>query len=293
MERFNYKFHKGRKPAFEDIPEPWRKRLFGVDYVHLKGRMHGDFYVTAQGWAVMESLLPEHWFTGRKFSKVGRALAGATGAVYRVPVPHPVRPDFALVVKFSRFCQSVGVRTVDPSLNYSPEKVDRILASRFLSPFEEFGNLSKLRAAAGLEIPTKTPLAIYSPPARYLDWQLGREAYLKSVHSRALLESQPDVPEAERVDYDWERQYILIYRWINGIDAERAVDAGLIGESTMVDLGREASDLLARYGWEVMDHKPRHVILRVARNDRLARRDKGLLWGLVDYELLYPRSATS
>ena len=255
--------------------------------------MHGDFFVTAQGWAVMESLLPEHWFTGRKFSKVGRALAGATGAVYRVPVPHPVRCDFALVVKFSRFCQSVGIRTVDPMLNYSPEKMDRILASRFLSPFEEFGNLGRLRRAAGLDIPTKTPLAIYCPPARYLDWQLGREAYLKSVHSRALLESQQDVPAAERIDYEWERQYILLYRWINGIDAERAVDAGLVGESTMVDLGRESSDRLARHGWEVMDHKPRHVILRLARNGRLARRGGALLWGLVDYELLYPFQTTN
>ena len=67
----------------------------------------------------MESLLPEHWFVGRRFSKVGRPLLGATGAVYRVPVPHPAREDFAVVVKFSRFCQSVGITAVDPNLKFS------------------------------------------------------------------------------------------------------------------------------------------------------------------------------
>lgn len=293
MERFDFKFHKGRKPAFADVPEAHRRRLFGVDYIHLKGRQYGDFFVTAHGWAVMESLLPEHWFVGNRFSKVGRALLGATGAVYRVPVPHPGRDDFALVVKFSRFCQSVGITAVDPNLNFSEEQIDRIKSAYFLSPFEEFGNLFKLRRSAGLQIPTKAPLAIYSPPARYLDWQLGREGYLKSIHSRGLLGSQADVPENQRIDYQWERQYILLYQWIDGVDAEQAVDAGLISQSQMISLGREARNRMEAHGWEVMDHKPRHVIIRIRKNDRLARRKGDLLWALVDYELLYPFSKTT
>jgi hypothetical protein len=288
LERFDYTFRKGRKPAFAEVPQKHKRQLFGVDYIHLKGRQQGDFFVTSHGWAVMESLLPEHWFVGKRFCKVGRALMGATGAVYRVPVPHPGREDFAIVVKFSRFCQGVGITAVDPNLNFSQEQIDRIKSSHFLSPFEEFGNVQKLRKAAGLEIPLKAPLAIYSPPARYLDWQLGREHYLKAIHSRNLLESQADLPENERLDYDWERQYILLYRWINGVDAELAVDKGLISESQMVELGREARCTMAKHGWEVMDHKPRHVIIRQKRNDALARRKGNLLWGLVDYELLYP-----
>jgi hypothetical protein len=288
LERFDITFRRGRKPAFAEVPDSFRRRLFGVDYIHLKGRQKGDFFVTRPGWAVMESLLPEHWFTGKKFTKVGRALAGATGAVYRVPVPHPVREDFALVIKFNRFCQSVGVTAVDPNLNFSEERIDRIRNSRFLGPFEEFGNLCKLRQAAGLRIPTKTPLAIYSPPARFLEWQLGREAYQKPIHSRGLLASQEDLPPEQRIDYDWERQYILLYRWMDGIDAEQAVDAGLVDEGEMIGLGREALETLEGLGWEVMDHKPRHVIIRVGRNGRLLKRDGDFLWGLVDYELLYP-----
>jgi hypothetical protein len=293
LEHFKFTFNRGRKPAFAEVPATHRKRLFGVDYVHLKGRQQGNLFLTTEGWAVVKSLLPEHWFTGRRFSKVGRALLGATGAVYRVPVPHPGREDFSIVVKFSRFCQSVGITAVDPKLNFSEEQINRIKASHFLSPFEEFGNLYKLRKAAGLGIPTMAPLAIYSPPTRYLDWQLGRASYLKSIHSRRLLESQADVPEEQRVDYEWERQYILLYRWVHGTDAERAAEKGWISESQMVDLGRAARESLKSNGWEVMDHKPRHVIIRRRRNGELARRNGSLLWGLVDYELLYPCASDS
>jgi hypothetical protein len=290
LERFDFTFRRGRKPAFGNVPETHKRRLFDVDYVHLKGRQSGDFFVTEHGWAVIESLLPEHWFVGRRFSKVGRALLGATGAVYRVPVPHRGREDFAVVVKFSRFCQSVGVTAVDPNLNFSQDRINRIKSSHFLSPFEEFGSLVKLRRSAGLTIPTKAPLAIYCPPTRYLDWQLGREGYLKSIHSRSLANDQAAIPEERRIEYEWERQYILLYRWMNGVDAERAVDKGLISESQMIGLGRTARETMEAHGWEVMDHKPRHVILRMRRNDRLARRKGELLWGLVDYELLYPYS---
>jgi hypothetical protein len=288
LERFDYTFRKLRKPAFDAAPQDRKRRLFGVDYVHLKGRQLGDLFVTRQGWAVIESLLPEHWFVGQKFSKVGRALAGATGAVFRVPVPHPGREDFAVVVKFSRFCQEVGITAVDPHLNFSEERIDRIKSSWFLSPFEEFGNLAQLREGVGLGVPTKAPLAIYVPAARYLDWQLGRKGYLKAIHSRRLRENQAGVPDDARVDFDWERQYILLYRWINGLDAEQAVEAGLISESLMRELAKESRLFLEQRGWEVMDHKPRHLILRVGRNGRLLqRRDGRPLWALVDYELLY------
>ena len=47
------------------------------------------------------------------------------------------------------------------------------------------------------------------------------------------------------------------------------------------------------FGWEVLDHKPRHVIIRVGRNGRLVMRDGDLLWGLVDYELLYRYKAAA
>jgi hypothetical protein len=291
LERFDITFHKTHKPGFDEVPAWHRCTFFGVDYVHLKGKQHGDFFITRHGWEVIESLLPHHWFVGEKFSKVGRALLGATGAVYRVPVPHKSRPDFAIVVKFSRFCQSVGVTMADPKLNLSEEQIDRIRGAQFLSPFEEIGNLCRLRAKAGLLLPTEAPLAVYSPPTRYLDWQLGREPFLRTIHSRNLLKSQAGIPKERRVDYEWERQYILLYRWLEGVDAEEAVRKGMITEARMVELGREAKAHLRSFGWEVLDHKPRHVIIRNRRRGGLLTRREALAWGLVDYELLYPALA--
>lgn len=288
MERFDFRLSRGRQPAFDDVPAEHKRTVFGVEYVHLKGRQQGDMYFTPHGWRVAESLLPEQWFVGKKFSRVGKALAGATGAVYRVPVPHPGRKDFALVIKFSRVCQTVGITDVDPRLQFSHLHIDRIKSARFLSPFEEFGNLYKLRRSAGLEIPTKAPLAIYSPPTRYLDWQLGREPHLKSNHSRRLLASQEGLPPEQRLDYDWERLYILIYRWLNGVDAEQAYHASVITEERMIELGLAARAALEKNGWEVYDHKPRHVIVRKTRRKGRAASSDGLIWGLIDYELLYP-----
>jgi hypothetical protein len=50
-----------------------------------------------------------------------------------------------------------------------------------------------------------------------------------------------------------------------------------------------AATVLRQLGWVVLDHKPRHLILRQKKNTRsiLMRRGATVL-GLVDYELLYP-----
>ena len=214
-------------------------------------------------------------------------MAGATGAVYRVPVFHRARDGFALVVKFSRAAQDISVTLVEQGAHLNDYERARIDEAEFLSPFEEFGNVSQLRAAARSAIPTKQPLAIYSPPTRYLEWQLGRKSHLCARMDRALAASQQDVPEDHRIRYDWERLYILLYRWIDGIDAEAAAQARSITMEQMVDLGQEARLAMRRFGWMVCDHKPRHVILRNTRHDKsLLRRGHQVKWALIDYELL-------
>ena len=289
MEQFNYKFGKLHQPSFDDVPLSQRFTLFGVDYVRMSGEQGGQLFVTRHGWGCVESVLPGAWFVGGRFKKVGRALAGATGAVYRVPVVHRAREDFALVVKFSRAAQDIRVTLVDRGAHLNEEERARIDQAEFLSPFEEFGNLVQLRTLARSEIPTKHPLAIYSPPTRYADWQLGRKSYLCSRMGRALEASQSDAPDDHRVTYDWERLYILLYRWIDGIDAEAAMQAGMISKDRMIDLGLEARLTMRRHGWMVCDHKPRHVIVRNTRRQTgLLRRDQQVKWALIDYELLVP-----
>lgn len=289
MEQFDYTFGRIYQPAFDRIPQAHRHRLFGVDYVRMPGRQGGELYVTRHGWSCVESLLPRAWFVDDRFKKVGRALAGATGAVYRVPVEHRARTDFALVVKFSRAGQDIRVTILDQGTHLDAVERERIEAAEFLSPFEEFASLVKLRTAAGWTVPTKLPLAIYSPPTRYADWQLGRHSHLCNRMNRALRASQSDVPEARRIAYDWERLYILLYRWIDGVDAEVAAQTGLITNDTMVALGQEARARLRALGWIVCDHKPRHVIVRPSRHGHgPLRRGDRIPWALIDYELLVP-----
>ena len=287
MEEFNYRFGRGRQPAFDHAPADHRFTLFGVDYIRMTGKQGGQLFVTRHGWGCVESVLPGAWFVDQRFKKVGRALAGATGAVYRVPVTHRARPNFAMVAKFSRAAQDISVTVLGHGAHLNAEELAHIEQAQFLSPFEEFGNLVALRNAAKSEIPTKHPLAIYSPPTRYLDWQLGRHSHLCWRMDRALEAVQKDAPEDHRVHYDWERLYILLYRWIDGIDAEAAHQAGMISEDQMIDLGQDARARMRRYGWMVCDHKPRHVIIRSGHEQaNLLYRHGQPIWGLIDYELL-------
>jgi hypothetical protein len=288
LEHFDYRHHRHHQRAFDEAPEALRRRVFGVDYLRLRGKQSGELFVTRHGWPVLESILPSQWFVGERLSKVGRALAGATGAVYRVSVPHKTRPQFALVVKFSRFAQEALVSVVPGEITDWEER-DRIAASEFLSPFEELGNLERLRARAGSRIPTKAPLAIYCPATRYLDWQLGRRSHRRWWYDRVLREDQESMPEANRVRYEWERMYILLYRWIDGMDAEAAYQHGYLTEAGLRSLTTDARDELRALGWDVLDHKPRHVIVRASREpSRLQQRGGRTLWALVDYELLVP-----
>jgi len=290
MEGFDPSLGRGIKPDFNEAPERFRRRIDGVDYLHLRGRQNGDLYVTRHGWPIVHSLLPGQWFTGEQFRKPGQALAGATGAVYRVPVAHPANPRFALVVKFSRFGQDVGI-TVADELIADPKFMAQVDQAEFLPPFAEFAHLERLRGQCRGLFRTMTPLAIYSPPTRYLAWQLGRKNHLQWTYRRQLDASQGSDSTATKVEYDWERIYILLYRWIDGVDLEQAQVAGLVSQDQMVEWTRGAAASLAGLGWVVLDHKPRHLIVRPIGKKRgiLRRHDKPVL-GLIDYELLLSTS---
>lgn len=289
MEGFDVTFQGGHQPAFDDVPPQHRHHLLGVDYVHVRGLQGGDLYVTRFGWPVAEYLLPGKWFAGQEFSKVGRALTGATGAVYRVPVVHPVTRRLALVVKFSRFGQDTNVTVVDPELRCDTQLARRIANAQFLPPFEEFGNLVQLRRSPGPIIRTKQPLAIYSPPTRYLDWELGRSAHLLSHYAQQLLHCQTTRPESELIRYNPDRMYILLYRWTKGIDAVQACADGFLSTAEMEKLTHVTRECFMKKGWIVLDHKPGHIIVRSScKEHSLIRRHGEIIWALIDYELLFP-----
>ncbi|MDX2108961.1 MAG: hypothetical protein SFY80_01840 [Verrucomicrobiota bacterium] len=289
MELFDLTFGRTRIPAFDEAPASARRKLFGVDYVFVKGRQGGEFYITRPGWKVAGSILPENWFAGQQFSKKGRALAGATGAVYRVPVPHRVRSAYSIIVKFSRVGQDVGITVQDDQLTRDTELGKRIDFAEFLPPFEEFGNIMKLRADKRRLFATNAPLAIYSPPTRYQEWELGRKSHLQSRHDSNLAQDQERSGVANKVVYNWDKLYILLYQWLDGVDAEQAFQNDMISNDTMVYLSRTMRQHARDLGWVVLDHKPRHVIVRPVRNGNGLRFYKGHpVMGMIDYELLVP-----
>jgi hypothetical protein len=299
VEEFDRKFFRGRQPAFDEAPVWARRRLFGVNYLHLRGAQGGDLFLTRSGWSMAEQLEPHQWFTGEQFARRGRALAGATGAVYRVPVTHPVRDEQSIVVKFSRFGQDVGVTAHGLPHWLAEQHHDLLDHAEFLPPFEEFGNVRRLRADLPWWIGLMRPLAIYSPPTRYLDWQLGRKRHLRWLFEKQLARTQGPqaveksgaMPEYARkpVSYDWERQYILLYSWLTGPDLEEVEQKGRLAPEESEAWTRHAHDVLQQHGWVVLDHKPRHVVVRRRFLQGLhPSATNSPPWGLVDYELLQP-----
>lgn len=298
MEEFDLKFRRGQKPAFDEAPEWARCRIFGVNYLHLRGEQGGDLFFTRSGWPLAAQLVPHEWFTGKQFARRGRALAGATGAVYRVPIRHPGRAGQSIVVKFSRFGQDVGVTAHGLPQWLAEKHHDLLDHAEFLPPFEEFGHVRRLRASLPWRVGLMRPLAIYSPPTRYLEWQLGRKRHLRWLFEQQLARAQEGrhgkaggIPEYARkpVTYDWERQYILLYRWLDGPDLEEWVAREKMTPEQAAAWAKEAHELLEKAGWVVLDHKPRHVIVRPgALRDKNATSLAGVPWGLVDYELLQP-----
>jgi len=287
MEHYDLHLLRGRRPTFEAVPAAACRRVFGVDYVAVRGLKGGDMYFTREGWALAASLLPPQWYDGQRFRQIGQALTAGTGAVYRVPVPHPLRGTLGIVVKFCRFGQDVGLTRPQADCHF-PWPDSMLPGAEFLGPFAEFGRVAELRRTLAqqdrLPFHTKRPLAIYCPPARYPRWQLGRDPARDWLHDRSLAADQAQAGD-RAVRHDWERLYILLYQWIDGLDAQDAHTSGLFNEAAMVGLTQQAARDLAGLGFAILDHKPRHVIVRPNRHG-LLRRGGRLAYALIDYELL-------
>jgi hypothetical protein len=288
MERYVFPLYRGRRPGFDALPASHRRRVFDVDYAWVRGLQGGEMFFTRHGWAIADALLPEHWFDEGQYRQVGRALAGATGAVYHVPVAHPRRARFGLVVKFSRFAQDVGLTVVGSGAGFGwPEGL--LDTAAFADPFSEFANVQRLRARG--RVRTKRPLAIYCPAAHYPAWQLGREPCHMALVERALVGDQAMLTNCPCTELERERIYILVYQWIDGIDLEEAARHGAVTRGEMEQFTQSVAASVLACGFAVLDHKPRHIILRQTRCGDWLRCGRDWAWALVDYELLIPVSA--
>ena len=262
-------------PRYRRMRGPGVISLIGVDYLRLKTGDGGDLYLTRFGLPFREQLAPENWYAPDWFA-VRRTRLPGTSAIYKVPT-RPVRGvSLNLVARFSRVGQEIPLDTLTLNENIHAE---------FNSPFEEFALVMELRAAglgaSRARILTKRPLAIYMPPEQLQHWQTGRlESKMAAKRARH--------PEAE---LDLLRQYILLYGWIEGLNAVQAIQAlgvtGRLAETFLAETTLHAIHDLEQLGFRMLDIKPEHLVLRIRPDGSLLRRCTGNpSYALVDYELL-------
>lgn len=262
-------------PRYRRTRGPGVISLIGVDYLRLKTGDGGDLYLTRFGLPFREQLAPENWYAPDWFA-VRRVRLPGTSAIYKVPT-RPVRGvSLNLVARFSRVGQEIPLDTLTLNENIHAE---------FNSPFEEFALVMELRAAglgaSRARILTKRPLAIYMPPEQLQHWQTGRlESKMAAKRARH--------PQAE---LDLLRQYILLYGWIEGLNAVQAIQAlavtGPVAETFLAETTLHAIHDLEQLGFRMLDIKPEHLVLRIRPDGSLLRRRTGNpSYALVDYELL-------
>ena len=274
-------------PPFQILPTAERARVFGVDYAVCPQSDGGELYVTRVAWHWLDYVRPAQWWDAENLRVWGERLAGSTGTVYRVRSAPPALPSRGLVLKFSRVAQDVPLFIPGEFLDSLPRNA--VADARFLSPFAEVGLLHELRNNVLNHGPhrlrTKMPLAIYSPAQKYPLWQTGRHPDIFRMHQQAMAHDQFENGLAQ-VTIDPERDYLMIYAWIDGIDAEEAFNRGMIDKELLVLLTRSSNHALSRLGYRVLDNKPRHLIVRPRPDGMLLQRNGKIIYTMIDFELL-------
>ena len=274
-------------PPFQILPLERRAKVFGVDYAVCPQPDGGGLYISRPAWHWSAYLQPDRWWNRQDLSVRGERLGGSTGTVYRARSAPDRLPPRDLVVKFSRLGQEDPLFIPDEFLDSLPDGA--VADARFLSPFAEFGLLHQLRHNilnhGTHRLRTKLPLAIYSPPEKYPLWQTGRHLDVFRTHQEAMAEDQFENGLVQ-VTLDPERDYIEIFAWIDGIDAEEASQLGLLDEELLVLLTRSSNHALSRLGYRVLDNKPRHLIVRPRADGTLLHRHGRIVYTMIDFELL-------
>lgn len=274
---------------FDEVPRHMRRRVYGVPYVQVDDATGGQLLVTRHGWRLLEHVDPANWYLRRQYERRGQRLSEGSGAVFGVPSAVPSDRPVKLIVKFSRLAQDVPLHV---SSRFPVDVPQHVLdEAAFNDPFQEFGLLEELRNSrfgpANLKIRTKRPLAVYSPGRRFEPWQLGRTEDRFRRHARQLARDQASLGSGvEPFEMSIERQYVYLFHWIDGQNAESLLRAGCLSYAQAAELVSHVVEDLAAKGFRVLDTKPSHVILRRRANGELLSRRGRLAYGLVDFELL-------
>lgn len=212
-----------RQTSFLAVPPALRREVYGVRYVELTDFSGGTIWLTRHGWSFLEQLEPAKWYGGRRYDRKGEHLSKGSGAVFRVVSEDSVGRAVNLVVKFSRMAQDLPLQVSSRFPDGLPRHI--LDESVFNDPFEEFGLLEELRRGKfgppDVCVRTKRPLAIYSPGTSLQPWQLGRSEHQFQQHARRLATDQRALENGvQRVELLFDRQYITLFHWVRGQDAE-------------------------------------------------------------------------
>lgn len=278
------------RAIFNNDTRGTRCSAFGVDYLRFDEPDGGQLYVTRYGYRVLPDLRPEVWFHNKRYRKEGERLAGGTGSVFRMPAAELAGKPFDMVVKFSRFAQKVPLFIATHILK--KVRTDWVENARFNNPFEEFGSLVSLRRAQadklGGRIRTGRALAIYTPGRRYPIWQLDRTRSRFIRHEKAVERDQAKSTQPGKIKLEIDRDYVVLYEWVKGEDAESLYLEGVLNEQQLLALSDRVQQELETAGFYVLDNKPKHFILRRRQHNGqgLLTRHGKLVYTLIDFELL-------
>lgn len=275
---------------FEDLPAAGRARVYGVPFARINLEDGAELFITREGWPWRWNLLPGHWHANRTYVDQGTPLPGGTGHVYRIKTRDErskgVRKD--LVIKFNRLGQHVPIYV--PDFFYDEISVEEARGARFPDPFREMGYLREMRhnryGPPGLHIRTKRPLAVFSPAERVPLWQSGRKNSEFLRLRRRLRHDQAAVADLPPVDLDIERDYLEIFEFVKGRDADYCAEEGLLSSAEVAALTRRAGAEMEAKGFRMLDIKPKHFILRRDSGGGILRRNGKIVYAVIDFELL-------
>jgi hypothetical protein len=277
------------RTAFDHVPRSLRRQVYNVPYVQLDDDTGGRLWVTPYGWPYLGHIDPARWYVRDQYDRYGKRLSGGSGTVYRVPTMDSTGARMDLVVKFSRMAQELPVHVSSAFPGSVPCHV--LDGATINDPFQEFGLLEELRRSqfgpSNLRILTKRPLAIYSPSRHFETWQLGRSKGLFDRHRWQLDKDQATLNgEMPTVELSIHQQYIYLFQWVRGTNAQDLIQQGQLSTSAAASLVTDVVRDLAAKGFRVLDTKPDHIIVRRGHDDHLLRRAGRLVYALVDFELL-------
>ena len=243
--------------------------ILGVDYAHLKLDNGDDLYVTRHGLSFIENLKPQNFWTDKEWFKENSVRLSGTSCLYKVRTKKVNGKYKDIVIKWNRMGQEVP----------GSEDSEELMYAEFNSPFEEFSLVMQLGSAMQIsleKIIIQTPLAIYVPAKPVELWETGRKEY----------KMQLKIQLHKDIILDMFRSYVVIYEWIEGIDAAQACKEELLDEDLMKSLTLDSEDKLENTGFKVIDSKPHHIIVKPKNNDFIRNRKGKIHYALVDFELL-------